>query len=256
MAEKTTRPAIQVIDRMKNLLAALAAHSAPVNLKRLAEETGLHPSTAHRILNVMVGKRMVDRVEPGAYRLGVRLLELGALVRARLNLRDEALPFMRELQSEIGGTVSLWSRQRDEVVCVERIAPESQPLRAAHTAGTRMPLHATAAGKLFLAADGPDKWLEYAQRTGLPKVTAATLTESAALQLAIDSASQHGCAFDHEEAEKGVCCVSAGICDVDGRLVAALSASAPTDRFDKAWAATVRQTAMRISRAVGCAAPD
>ncbi len=76
---------------MMNLLDALATHSAPVNLKSLAKETRLHPSTAHRILNVMVGKRMVDRVEPGTYRLGLRLLELGSLVRARTD-SDGAAP--------------------------------------------------------------------------------------------------------------------------------------------------------------------
>jgi len=74
---------------MMNLLEALAAHPAPVNLKRLAEATRLHPSTAHRILNVMVGKRMVDRVGPGTYCLGMRLFELGALVRERTSSRDE-----------------------------------------------------------------------------------------------------------------------------------------------------------------------
>ena len=81
--EKPIPSSIQVIDRMMNLLDALAAHSAPVNLKRLAEQTQLHPSTAHRILNVMVRNRMVDRIEPGTYRLGMRLLEFGALVNAR-----------------------------------------------------------------------------------------------------------------------------------------------------------------------------
>lgn len=74
---------------MMNLLEALATHPAPVSLKQLAGETRLHPSTAHRILNVMVGKRMVDRIEPGTYCLGVRLLELGALVRSRAGTRDE-----------------------------------------------------------------------------------------------------------------------------------------------------------------------
>ena len=68
---------------MMDLLEALAAHAAPVNLKLLAAETRLHPSTAHRILNVMVRNRMVDRIEPGTYCLGLRLLELGTLVRAR-----------------------------------------------------------------------------------------------------------------------------------------------------------------------------
>jgi DNA-binding IclR family transcriptional regulator len=81
--ETQTRSSIQVIDRMMNLLDALAAQPAPVNLKSLAQATQLHPSTAHRILNVMVRNRMVDRVEPGTYCLGTRLLEFGALVRVR-----------------------------------------------------------------------------------------------------------------------------------------------------------------------------
>ena len=74
---------------MMSLLEALARHPAPVNLKLLAAESSLHPSTAHRILSVMVGNRMVDRIEPGTYRLGMRLLELGTLVRSRISIRDE-----------------------------------------------------------------------------------------------------------------------------------------------------------------------
>src|SRR3954470_6712289 len=81
--EKAVRSSIQVIDRMVTLLEALAANPAPVNLKRLAQATQLHPSTAHRILNVMVRNRIVDRIEPGTYCLGTRLAEYGTLVRAR-----------------------------------------------------------------------------------------------------------------------------------------------------------------------------
>ena len=92
MAEKAAKPSIQVIERMMRLLDALASHSAPVNLKQLALETRLHPSTVHRILNVMVRNRIVDRIEPGTYRLGLRLLELGTLVSSRISLYQKALP--------------------------------------------------------------------------------------------------------------------------------------------------------------------
>lgn len=78
---------------MVSLLDALARHAAPVNLKQLAAETELHPSTAHRILNVMVQNRIVERIEPGTYRLGSRLLELGTLVQARLGIPQQALPY-------------------------------------------------------------------------------------------------------------------------------------------------------------------
>jgi len=73
---------------MMNLLNALAAQPGPATLKLLAHQTQLHPSTAHRILNVMVRNRLVDRIEPGTYCLGMRLLEFGALVQARMGTVD------------------------------------------------------------------------------------------------------------------------------------------------------------------------
>jgi len=67
---------IQVIERMMKLLEVLAQHPEPLGLKQISQYAGLHPSTAHRILSAMAADRLVDRVEPGAYRLGMRLLEL------------------------------------------------------------------------------------------------------------------------------------------------------------------------------------
>src|SRR6476619_8574517 len=97
---REVKSSIQVIDRMMRLLECIAHHSSPVNLKQLATETSLHPSTAHRILGVMVDSRLVDRIEPGTYRLGIRLLELGNLVKSRIGVRHEALPFMQQLHQE------------------------------------------------------------------------------------------------------------------------------------------------------------
>ena len=90
-----------------SLLGALARHAAPVNLKQLAGETSLHPSTAHRILGVMVENRLVDRIEPGTYRLGIRLLEFGNLVKSRISVRQEALPYMQSLHQELVETINL-----------------------------------------------------------------------------------------------------------------------------------------------------
>ena len=116
--EKT---AIQVIERMMKLLDALAQRSEPVSLKELSLTTDLHPSTAHRILNDMVVGRFVDRGEtPGTYRLGMRLLELGNLVKARLSVREAAMEPMRDLHRKTGQTVNLSVRQGDEIVYIDR----------------------------------------------------------------------------------------------------------------------------------------
>jgi DNA-binding IclR family transcriptional regulator len=249
--QKQAKSSIQVIERMMGLLGALSRHVTPVNLKQLATETRLHPSTAHRILSVMVDNRLVDRIEPGTYRLGIRLLELGSLVKSRINVRQEALPHMHRLQQELGETINLSVRHDDEVVYIERTAGSNSMMRVVQIIGARAPLHITAVGKLFLAEDGPDKCTEYARRTGLPRFTDNTLTDPETLVKELDRIRRQGYAFDNEEAERGVSCIGAGIYNDDGRLVAGLSVSAPSDRLNRAWASQVRQTAERISRAIG-----
>lgn len=246
-----TKSSIQVIDRMMSLVSALARHPGPANLKQLAQETKLHPSTAHRILSVMVDNRLVDRIEPGTYRLGIRLLELGNLVRLRLNVRQEALPYMQRLHEELKETVNLSVRQGDEVVYVERVASLTPMMRVVQTVGTRAPLHVTAVGKVFLAEDGVDAAHAYAQRVGLTRLTDSTLADPTLLDGELAQVRAQGYAIDREEAEKGVCCIGAGIRDDDGRLVAGLSVSAPSDRLNPAWSSRVRDTAERISRAMG-----
>lgn len=236
---------------MMNLLDALSRHTAPVNLKQLAIQTKLHPSTAHRILGVMVENRLVDRIEPGTYRLGIRLLELGSLVKSRISVRQEALPYMQTLHQELGETVNLSVRHNDEVVYVERTSAGSSMMRVVQIIGARAPLHITAVGKLFLAAGEPEKTLDYIKRTGLPRFTENTLTDPESLTRELDSIRRQGYAYDNEEAEKGVSCIGAGIYNDESRLVAGLSVSAPSDRLDKAWAAPVKQAAEQISRAIG-----
>ena len=251
MPQKEAKSSIQVIERMMNLLDTLAGHNTPVNLKQLAMQTKLHPSTAHRILGVMVDNRLVDRVEPGTYRLGIRLLELGNLVKSRVSVRQEALPNMQMLHLELGETVNLSLRRDDEVLYIERTTGSSSMMRVVHIIGARAPLHITAVGKIFLADDGPEKVMQYSQRTGLPKYTENTLTDPQSLAREIEKIRRQGYALDNEEAEKGVSCIGAGIFNDEGKLVAGLSVSAPSDRLNKAWAAQVRQTAEKISRAIG-----
>jgi DNA-binding IclR family transcriptional regulator len=245
------RSSIQVIDRMMKLLDVLAAHRDPVALKQLAHLTGLHPSSAHRILSVMVDKGVVDKLEPGTYRLGLKLLQLGSLVRSRLDIRREALPFMQQLHQDLGETVNLSLRQGDEVVYVERSASSRAMMRVVQIVGARAPLHITAVGKIFLADAGDQEAKAYARRSGLAAYTKTTLTSEKALLEELAKVRRRGYALDNEEAEKGVSCIGAGIRDADGTLIAGLSISAPSERFDRSWAQKVKAAADAISAALG-----
>lgn len=253
MPQPEAKSSIQVIERMMTLLDVLAHHHDAVSLKLLSQETGLHPSTAHRILGAMTSSGFVERAEPGAYRLGIRLLELGNIVKSRINIRQVALPFMQALHGRIGESVNLGVRHDDEIIYVERTSSGRSSVRVVHLVGARAPLHATAVGKLFLVEDGLQKLREYARRSGLPGFTPTSLTTLPALEKELDRVRRHGVAFDNEEIEQGLRCVAAPVRDDSGELVAGLSVSAPAERYDAEWIPLIKQAADNISNALGFA---
>jgi DNA-binding IclR family transcriptional regulator len=244
-------PTVQVIERMFALMDVLASREEAISLKEISEKTGLHPSTTHRILNDLATGRFVDRSQPGSYRLGMRLLELGNLVKSRLNVRDAALVPMRDLHKQIQQPVNLSVRQGDEIIYVERAYSERSGMQVVRAIGGRAPLHLTSVGKLFLADDEPLRVRAYATRTGLQGHTKNSLTQLPALERELAKVRQYGVARDNEELELGVRCMAAGIHDDQGKLVAGLSISAPAERLEEGWLPKLQATARTISEALG-----
>src|SRR5688500_8606786 len=249
-------PVIQVIERMFSLIDVLASREEAISLKEISEKTGLHPSTAHRILNDLAVGRLGDRPEAGSYRLRMRLLELGNLVKGRLNVRDAALVPMRELHKLTHQPVNLSMRQGDEIVYIERAYSERSGMQVVRAIGGRAPLHLTSTGKLFLAADDAQRVRAYATRTGLAGHTRNSITQLPILERELAKARQYGIARDNEELELGVRCMAAGIYDDQSKLIAGLSISAPADRLDEGWLNKLQTTASEISSALGHKTPN
>jgi DNA-binding IclR family transcriptional regulator len=244
-------PTIQVLERSFALLDLLAAQPEPVSLKDISERTGLHPSTAHRILNDLTIGRYVDRPQAGSYRLGMRLLELGNLLKARLDVREAALGPMRELHKLTHQPVNLSMRQGDEIVYIERTYSERSGMQVVRAVGGRAPLHLTSVGKLFLAHEDAQRVRAYATRTGLTGHTRNSITDLARLERELSHVRATESARDDEELELGVRCMAASIFDDQGKLLAGLSISAPADRLEEAWMERVKSTAAQISAALG-----
>ncbi|OIN94258.1 MAG: IclR family transcriptional regulator [Comamonadaceae bacterium CG1_02_60_18] len=244
-------PTVQVIERMFTLIDILAAREDAMSLKEISEKAGLHASTTHRILNDLATGRFVDRPQSGTYRLGMRLLELGNLVKNRLNVRDAAVAPMHELHRMTQQPINLSMRQGDEIVYIERAFSERSGMQVIRAIGGRAPLHLTSVGKLFLASDDPHKIRAYAARTGLSGHTKNSLTQLPALERELARVKREGYANDNEELELGVRCMAAGIYDDQGRLVAGLSVSAPAGRMDETWLPRLKSTAEEISHRLG-----
>lgn len=250
-AESMLRPAIQVLERANTLLNVLAAHNQSMSLKTLADLAGLNISTTHRILNDLVLARMIDRPSTGQYQLGMRFLELGNLVKERLNIRDVALPIMRILHQKTRQTINLSMRQEDEIIYVERAYSEHSGMQVVRAIGGRAPLHLTSVGKLFLAQFDKNALLSYASRTLLKAQTKNSLSTLEKLNKELEWVHLHHYSRDREELEMGVSCMAAGIFDDSHQMVAGLSISAPADRVQEAWVPLLQDAAHHISKLMG-----
>jgi DNA-binding IclR family transcriptional regulator len=233
---------------------ALAREPGPASLKILSAETGLHPSTAHRILAALSEHGLIDRDSANLYRLGPRLLEWSGRVSAGQDLRQIARPVMEWLRDQVGESVNLTLREGDQVVYVERAIP-NRMMRVEQVIGSRAPLHVTAVGKLMLGEAGADATKEYARRTGLRAYTVNTRAKAGTLQKDIDTSRARGYALDDEEAELGVGCIGVLIRDASGAAVAGLSVSAPMERRQTAWIPLVQEAGRRISARLGYQPP-
>jgi DNA-binding IclR family transcriptional regulator len=248
---KNVNSSIQVLDRAMALVGVLSRAPGPVSLTRLANDAELHTASAHRILGALMAHGLVEKTGAGEYDLGVRWLEVGNRLRARLNIRQVAMPFMQQLAELTGETVNLIVRRGDEAVYVERVSGGQTLIQVVQVVGAHAPLHVTAVGKIFLAEDSASGVMGYAERTGLPAYTPNTLTTLERLTAELDAIRRERIAYDREEAELGVACIGAPVRDAEGKLVAGLSISAPADRHKPGWTEAVKQAATQTGAALG-----
>ncbi|NEV63690.1 IclR family transcriptional regulator [Thiorhodococcus minor] len=235
MQENTTQGArIQVIDRAATLLDAIARYPDPVSLKVLSAETGLHASTAHRILASLIQNQFVERDAAGHYRLGLRLLQLGVRLHGNVDVRAIARPVMEALRDQLGETINLTIREGDAVVYIEKVTP-NRMIHVQQLVGSRAPLHVTAVGKLMLGAAGEDAMRAYASRTNLPAYTRNSITTLPRLIAECSASLGRGYALDDEEAEMDVGCIGVLIYESTGNVSAGLSVSAPINRRRLEW---------------------
>lgn len=241
---------IQVIDRSVGLLDAISQYEVPVSLKILSADTGLHPSTAFRILGALMEAGFVEKDIAGHYMLGKKLVRLAGKVRRGVDLREQALDIMEALRDAIGETVNLTVREGDEVIYIERVT-SNRMMRVEQVIGSRAPLHVTAVGKLMLAELGDHFIHAYVGRTGLKAYTSHTATTEQDLLNVVHQAQTQGFAYDNEEAEEGVGCIGVLIYDGSKNVVAGLSISAPIERRKEAWVKLVKAAGNKISERLG-----
>lgn len=235
-------------------LLELVATDRDLSLSNLARRARLPVSTTHRLLETLRRRGFVQAVGDGRYRLGVRAFEVGMSFLRSHDLPEVARPVMTELVDRVKETANLAVRDGAEAVYVLQVESERM-LRLFAQPGARHPLYCTGVGKVLLAWEPEDHVRALLGSGPLPRFTPRTLTHPDAVLRELRTVRARGYAVDREERESGVRCVAAPVRDASGRVVAALSLSAPASRLPHRRippvAALVVSAAQRISRRLG-----
>lgn len=217
---------LQTVARAARVLQELAAAEGTVALGTLSARVQLGKSTTHLILATLIDAGLVEHgPEKGSYRLGLAALELGAAALNQHGLGVMLSPPMEALAAATREAVSLSVANQGTALLVHRFETD-QILRASIRVGARMPLHASASGRCLLAYMPASAQADSIAQLGLTKDEKLQLLKS------LDQIQQRGYDVQQDEWALGVSAIAAAVLDPQRSIVAALSISAPTTRFE------------------------
>lgn len=244
---------IQSIERAAAVLRLLARGSGPLGLGDIAAALDLAKPTAHGILRTLQGVGFVDQdAATGKYRLGTAVRRLGAEAMDGNELRSWAINWADSLASRSGESVRVGTAVDGAVLVVHHVFRPDNSEQVLQV-GERMPLHASALGKVLLAAE-PDL-AAAVRRSSLTPLTHRTLVDRGALTRALHDVRRNGWAGALEELRPGDAGIAAPIRDRGGIVVGAIGIGGAVDRicgpqlrYRPGLIALVRDAAHAISR--------
>ena len=245
---------VQSVAKALRLFDLLLEARTPLTLTALSERTGWPKSTVHGLLTTMRESAVIEQQGDGRYCLGVRLFEYGCAVSAGWSISDLARPHLQNLANVTGESVFLSVLERTEVITIEQVQSRAG-LRVVSEVGTRLPLHCTSQGKVFLAAMSAAEAKRVLSRRALEAYTPNTLVTWEQLAQTLDSVRQQGYAVEDGEYKYGLCSCSAPVRDRTGTVRYAVGF---VGMFDGAQSPAFRRdmeltcaTAAQISAALG-----
>ncbi|WP_329455915.1 IclR family transcriptional regulator [Streptomyces sp. NBC_01497] len=214
----------QTVDRALSILPLLAR--GPADLGEVAEALGVHKSTAMRLLRTLNEHGLVHRQRDQRYRLGAKLFTLAQEAALNLDVRDVAHPHLMALNESCGHTVHLAVYEEREVLYIDKV--ESRyPVRMYSRIGKSVPITVAAVAKLLLADLPEPERRALAERLDYPMYTPRSTPDAPAFLRELAVVRDQGWATDLGGHEESINCVGAPIKGPDGRVVAAMSVSAP-----------------------------
>ncbi len=245
-------PGTQSVCRALELLVALGTDKPQMTVSELAARTGLHISTASRLLGALRAYDLVV-VDPKTQhvQLGPRCYQLGQVFVSQTEVVDVAEPFMRNLTAEFGQPTHLGILHENRVVHIRHVEPEGYVMRL--SAAERYALgevYCEALGKVLVAFQPDDAVDRILDSIRFVRYTRRTITSKNRMLREIRHIRQRGYAIDHGERYEDVRCVAVPLRDHTGRVFAGLSVSGTPRQMTTRHIHKLAQRMLEVAEAI------
>lgn len=238
-----------VLGKAQLILAAFAAGAFRLRLTELSRRSGVPKASAYRLAQELVQWGLLERVGD-SYQLGMKVFELGQRVPVSALLRGVARPLLVDLFAASRATIHLAVLEGSHVLYVEKVAGEAN-VHTHSEVGGRLPATCTATGKLLLATrpEGPAV-VDHLEQTGVARPTSRSAASREQLETQLAEVRRLGYAVERDETLVGYGSLAAPVTGSDGLVLAAVSATLPSDRLSvPRLLPIVQATATAIARA-------
>jgi len=245
-------PTGSAIMRAIEILDVISRSDDMPQLAEICRAVNLPKATVYRILGTLEHAGFVSK-EPGAkrYQCGHRLHDISIRVLQNSPARASRRAILEELVEEIGETVNLTVPDVHTVTYLDRVEA-SWPLRTTLTVGSKIPMHASASGKLFLSFMPRRNCERFIRSTPLIAYTGSTLTDPSRLLSELENIRNNDFAIDEGEYLNDVCCLAVPVRNHDGEVIASVAAHGSSARMPVAQAIeflpNLREAAESIGR--------
>jgi IclR family transcriptional regulator, KDG regulon repressor len=246
---------VKALARALSILEVLLHHPSPITITQLSQQLGIFPSTVHRMIDTLKYWGFVEQVPNSQeYTLGLKVIELGMARLHQISVFNESAPFLKQIAQKFNETVNLGVLDEGEVVYLDKVE-STRIVKAILYPGRRAPFHCTAIGKVLMAFQPKSVRSKIIAGTELTKYNKNTITDPKMLEDELLKIKQSGYAIDNGEQIEEVNCIAVPIYDIHGKVIAAISISAPAFRMSsekrKEMISVSKKKAMDISRRLG-----
>lgn len=243
------------VERTLEILEAVAQRASGMSNADISRKLGIPKSSASYILRTLERRGYLRRdPETARYRLGIKVLSLSRGALSGLDVREAALPVMRQLVDHSHMTSHLAILDGDEAVYVEKVEAPGF-IKMDTWVGRRMEIHSTSVGKALAAYLDPQKIESILRTRGMKKLTSRTITSPGRYMKELEKVREQGYAVDDEENSSEVRCVAAPIFGASGQVEASLGTTGTIHQVSLEMlpkvAASVKEAALRISHQLG-----